>query len=233
MNARQQRFVLEYCIDLNATQAAIRAGFSERSAGTLGHELLKNADVAEAIAQRQEDVAIAAGITQESVLRLYYQIATADPAELCRVDTDCCRFCWGTGYAYHWTEAEYQAATEKAIEGGKTPPDGMGGFGFDPRRDPNPDCPECHGHGVEEVRISDTRKLKGSARRLFAGVKRTKNGIEVQMRDQDNALDKLARYIGLDVEKREISGSLGITTAKAEDLTDDQLAAIAKIAAND
>jgi phage terminase small subunit len=36
MNARQQRFVDEYLIDLNATQAAIRAGYGQRSAYSIG-----------------------------------------------------------------------------------------------------------------------------------------------------------------------------------------------------
>jgi phage terminase small subunit len=45
MNKRQRLFVNEYLVDFNATQAAIRAGYSERTAGQGGHELLKNPEV--------------------------------------------------------------------------------------------------------------------------------------------------------------------------------------------
>lgn len=49
MTERQSRFVEEYLIDLNATQAAIRAGYSEKSAYSQGERLLKNAEVRKAI----------------------------------------------------------------------------------------------------------------------------------------------------------------------------------------
>lgn len=229
INPKQARFVDEYLVDLNATQAATRAGYSAKTAFVQASKMLSNPKIQQAVAGRMADREQRTEITQDMVLKMYYQIATADPSEICRVDVDCCRFCWGEGNAYQWTESEYRSATEKAIDEGKDTPDGSGGFGFDPRREPNQDCPECHGHGVEEVRISDTRKLKGAARRLYAGVKRTKNGIEIQMRDQDGALAKLAQHVGLSIDKKEISGSLSINNVKAEDLTDDQLAAIAKI----
>lgn len=45
MNKRQRLFVTEYLKDFNATQAAIRAGYSQRTAGQGGHELLKNPHV--------------------------------------------------------------------------------------------------------------------------------------------------------------------------------------------
>ncbi len=49
LTARQERFVDEYLADLNATQAAIRAGYSARSAHVEGSRLLTNAKVAAAI----------------------------------------------------------------------------------------------------------------------------------------------------------------------------------------
>lgn len=49
MNARQKRFVTEYMIDMNATQAAIRAGYSEKTAYSSGQRLLKNVEVESAI----------------------------------------------------------------------------------------------------------------------------------------------------------------------------------------
>ena len=49
LTPKQQRFVDEYLIDLNATQAAIRAGYSEDTAGSIGHENLNKPEIAQAI----------------------------------------------------------------------------------------------------------------------------------------------------------------------------------------
>jgi len=49
LTPRQQQFVREYLLDLNATQAAIRAGYSEKTARSQGQRLLTNADIAAAI----------------------------------------------------------------------------------------------------------------------------------------------------------------------------------------
>ena len=53
MPLRQERFIAEYAIDLNATRAAIRAGYSPKTAGSQGQRLLKNVDIATAIAVAQ------------------------------------------------------------------------------------------------------------------------------------------------------------------------------------
>ena len=53
LTAKQERFVDEYLIDLNATQAAIRAGYSEKTAHSIGHELLGKPHIQEAIAARK------------------------------------------------------------------------------------------------------------------------------------------------------------------------------------
>lgn len=51
LTPKQQRFVAEYLIDLNATQAAIRAGYSEKTAKAIGSENLTKPDIAAAIAE--------------------------------------------------------------------------------------------------------------------------------------------------------------------------------------
>lgn len=56
LTAQQARFVKEYLADGNATQAAIRAGYSERSAHQLGSRLLAHAGVAAALAEQQAAV---------------------------------------------------------------------------------------------------------------------------------------------------------------------------------
>jgi len=55
LEPRQRRFVDEYLIDLNATQAAIRAGYSEKTAGSIGSENLTKPEIASAIQAKQAE----------------------------------------------------------------------------------------------------------------------------------------------------------------------------------
>lgn len=68
LNEKQGVFVDEYLKDLNATQAAIRAGYSANTAKMQGSRLMTNDDIAAAIAERMEKRAKRVGITQDSVL---------------------------------------------------------------------------------------------------------------------------------------------------------------------
>lgn len=65
---KQRRFVEEYLVDLNATQAAIRAGFSEKSASEQGYQLLHKTSVARAIAERQIERAERMAVSQDMVV---------------------------------------------------------------------------------------------------------------------------------------------------------------------
>ena len=68
LTPKQQRFVEEYLIDLNATQSAIRAGYSEKTANEQGSRLLANVSISEAIAEAQNKRAERTEITQDYVL---------------------------------------------------------------------------------------------------------------------------------------------------------------------
>lgn len=54
MTPKQERFCAEYLIDLNATQAAIRSGYSEKTAYSIGQRLLKNVEVQRYITELRE-----------------------------------------------------------------------------------------------------------------------------------------------------------------------------------
>lgn len=69
LNSKQQRFVEEYLIDLNATQAAIRSGYSPKTARAIGCENLAKPDIADAIAAAQEARSKRTLITADQVLR--------------------------------------------------------------------------------------------------------------------------------------------------------------------
>ena len=69
LTPKQQRFVEEYLIDLNATQAAIRAGYSEKTAKEIGSENLTKPNIAKAIAEAQEKLSNKAQVTVEMVVQ--------------------------------------------------------------------------------------------------------------------------------------------------------------------
>ena len=68
LTPKQAAFVQEYLIDLNATQAAIRAGYSESTAKEIGYENLTKPHIGEAIAKAQADRFERVEITQDYVL---------------------------------------------------------------------------------------------------------------------------------------------------------------------
>ena len=69
LTPRQAAFIREYLIDLNATQAAIRAGYSEKTAGRTAHENLKKPEIAQAIQEAQTERAERLELTQDDVLK--------------------------------------------------------------------------------------------------------------------------------------------------------------------
>lgn len=69
MTYKQQRFVEEYLLDLNATQAAIRAGYSEKTADRIGPELLGKTCVARAIQAAMEARSARTQIAQDDVVQ--------------------------------------------------------------------------------------------------------------------------------------------------------------------
>lgn len=68
MNAKQALFVAEYRKDLNATQAAIRAGYSAKTAASQGERLLRNAEIAAAVAEKTQQQLDRADLTADRVL---------------------------------------------------------------------------------------------------------------------------------------------------------------------
>lgn len=72
---KQERFCYEYCIDFNATKAAIRAGYSEDTAGSIGSENLKKPEIESRIKEMQENLAETAGISSLRVISEHAKIA--------------------------------------------------------------------------------------------------------------------------------------------------------------
>lgn len=75
LTAKMVKFCNEYLIDLNATQAALRAGYSEDSAGSIGSENLQKPEIQAFLQKRREEIAAAAEISPEWVIQRLIQIS--------------------------------------------------------------------------------------------------------------------------------------------------------------
>ncbi|EJD6506538.1 terminase small subunit [Providencia rettgeri] len=208
----QFRFVNEYLIDLNRTAAYKRAGgkCDGQNAYASASQIYRNIEVNQAIRDALAERERRTEITQDAVLKMWWDIATADVNELTEYRRLCCRHCWGFGFNYQWRDAiEFEDAVTEARAKKKKIPNDNGGYGYDNSLDPNPDCPRCSGFGIGRAHFHDTRDLTGAARRLFAGVKEGKFGVEVITRNQDDALKMVAQHLGMVKNKTEITGADG------------------------
>ncbi len=82
LTPKQERFVAEYMVDLNGTQAAIRAGYSEKTANEQASRLLANVKIADAVAKKQQKRAERTDINAAWLLNRLAEEATADAADL-------------------------------------------------------------------------------------------------------------------------------------------------------
>lgn len=204
----QALFAREWLRDLNGTQAYLRAkpGTTLHTAAVEASKLLRHPAVAAEVARVRKELEASITYDVATMLRREAEIAFADPRELVEYVVECCRHCHGIEHGYQRTEAEMQQArrnhalalaemkpAQRAAAGDFDP---QGGTGWDPRRPPHPDCPECFGRGVGRTIIHDTRNLSPAAQALYAGIKQTKDGLQVLMQDQAVARERIERHLG-------------------------------------
>lgn len=248
LTPKQDAFVLAYLETGNASEAYRRAYDTSRmlpaTVSNNAYKMLQTTAISERIRERREATVATATIDRAGVLALITEIATADPNELMQTQVRCCRHCWGVQHHKQWKNgAEYAIALASAMDGTaedmrnweknvalgmKVPqpeprpiPDDVGGFGFDVYASPNPECPVCLGEGHVMPVVKDTRKLKGAAKRLYAGFKQTKDGIEIKTRNQDAALALLAKEYGIakDAPAVQVTQQVGVNAQGAENVT--------------
>lgn len=83
---KRQRFVEEYMLDLNATRAAIRAGYSPKTAESQGSRLLSNAKIQEAVRNAQQSRQERTRVTADRTVREIARLAFVDPRRLVNED---------------------------------------------------------------------------------------------------------------------------------------------------
>lgn len=199
LTVKQQRFVDEYLVDCNATQAAIRAGYSKATANEQAGRLLVNVSVQAAISIARQEQQKRTQISADRVVTEAWHIATADARELVEVKIGCCRHCHGEGHKWQRTVAEMNYDVEQWVSSGNDLEafEHQGGIGYTPLKPPHPTCPECFGDGQSRVVLKDTRTLSPAALSLYAGAKHGKHGIEIQVHDKAAAMEKLFKHLGL------------------------------------
>jgi phage terminase small subunit len=216
MTPKQLKFARLVFEHGNATQAYKQSysvdNMKETTIGNAASELLQNPEIVAYLQEMKDDAAYVAQLNVAWILKRYMMIATADPNELIESRNVCCRYCHGIDHNYQWVDEKewideltavlaFNADIENLSSSKRPPfrpvPTSDGGFGFWGTNGPHSECPKCFGKGTLDIHVHDSRKLKGSAKLLYAGIKTTASGVEVKMRDQDGALAKLAEFMGL------------------------------------
>jgi phage terminase small subunit len=201
--------------EMNQERAACNAGFAPRRAGVTACLMMKDPRVQALIAERSKARIARVELTQDDVLLDLYNVATADPRALTEWHVGCCRYCHGVDFQYQCTPQEWRDNLAVYLKVNKElDPAGIafpvrGGVGYDARKPPREDCPECFGVGVGREVIKDTRTLSKAAATLFAGVKKSKHGVEIAMRSKDKAIELAARHTGIIKSSVEVTGKDG------------------------
>ena len=88
LTPKQMRFVDEWLIDFNGKQAAIRAGYSAKTAEVTAAKLLRNVKVQAEISRRQKDLQKRTEVSQDRVVKELARIAFVDASVVCVTDFD-------------------------------------------------------------------------------------------------------------------------------------------------
>lgn len=219
----QARFVAEYMSVLPRNQAdAYRRVFGEglTSAASCASIMMSYPQVKAAIAKWEAELCKDLRMDVEQYIRELVLVATADPRDLTERYIGSCRHCHGLGHQYQYTQNEFNLLLNAHIvrrsrdkDLGADPLglefDFKGGIGFNQRRAPHPECTECFGDGVGYEVFKDTRTLSAGAARLYAGVKKTRDGLEIKTRSPDKAIELLGNILGLVKKSTELTGPNG------------------------
>jgi len=237
---KHEAFCRQYLVDFNGTQAAIRAGYSRKTAYSIASALLKRPDIQDRLNVLKAETAARFEADADDVIRMWWETATADPNELVQHRIGACRYCHGYMHQHQWktdrefldAQAEYDARHPLAKEGEAErlrPSEEVnhGGYGYRHNAPPNRECPECAGEGIGYVVMLDTTTLSPQARLLYNGVKETRQGREMLMADRQRAIEHVARRLGLMKEQVEVEASSSFAILLQHILTSGSAAPIA------
>lgn len=218
LTTNQKRFVDEYCKDFNATQAAIRAGYSEKTAQQMGSENLSKPVISEAIKSRLDQLSLSA----EELTKKTADIARGNLADymttrmvehtprirvglqeiINQLEFDLIlqeEFCAEKGYTEEQYD-EFQANVVQPIQ------DKILRYSIELKHNPNATRvidgePEL----VPHTEVDMQKLLADKERGIIKSFKYGKNGLEVELYSADAAMDKLMRVRGMYKDKLDVT----------------------------
>jgi len=225
----RDRFVEEYCSNgFNATQAAIKAGYSKATAASQGQRLLKNVEISSQINQRLDELSLKA----EELIKLQTDIARGNLANYMTVrkiehtptvekhlsaiikDLEYQlllkeEFCAEKGY----TEEEY----DKFQESLEPIRDKILRYRIELRHNPMatrfvPGETEL----VDHIEVDMAKLIADKERGIIKSFKHGKNGLEVELYPADAAMDKLMRVRGMYKDNLKLEGEMNLNTTLHE-----------------
>lgn len=228
LDARQAKFVDLWLITYDGRQSYKDAGFAcknDNAASAGASRLLKKVKHHPYMLARQVELFARTADVQNQLIATYHAASFADPRELVEYVRSCCRHCYGIGFKWQFRPSEmerrrdqYEAAKAEAEEAGDEIGDfdELGGIGYDSRKPPNDDCPECDGRGEGRALFKDTSNLSPAALALYEGVKEGKDGTELKVASQKGYRDTLAKLFNMNVEP-----AVAVTLAVSDDVLND------------
>lgn len=173
---KQKRFVEEYLVDLNATQAAVRAGYSAKTAQEQSSRLLSNVMVQQAIREAQEARSQRTEITADRVLQELAKIGFADIRKAIR---------WGRTVAI---PVDYGDAVVNAMESTDHADNG--------------DPVKVH----TDIALIASDEIDDDTAAAISEIKQTKEGLAIKFHPKLEALGKIGQHLGMFKEKVELTG---------------------------
>ncbi|MDB5957511.1 terminase small subunit [Ramlibacter sp.] len=215
LTANEELFAQAYLANgLNATQAymAVHPKAKRGTATVEGSRTLAKTHVLRRVRELVAERSKKLEIDGEELLRHTHAVATADHRHLTQYRYFNCPYCRGLDHRRQRTLAQFEDDRRRhedeerkreahcVIADKAYVPDDFdeeGGPGFNECAAPVEDCPNCFGNGVGRTVIADTSKVPADAAILFAGVKETKDGVEVKFHDKLTAQSMLFKHKGL------------------------------------
>lgn len=184
MNEKHKRFSEEYITDLNATQAAIRSGYSQNRAGEIGYQLLQRKDIQEYISELRLEQQERAKIKVEDIVRQYLALGTYDIQDY-----------YETAYMIHYIQSDDTKGQRVKKKFGSE----LSAEQYDELRD------------KYKVYYSPVQRLKAfesmtkEQRVAIQGIKYDKSGNKIlQLSNKQAAMDSLAKHLGMFIDRKEI-----------------------------
>ena len=209
LTPQEELFIREYMVDFVAYKAAQRAGYQAKNLHHTAYQLLRKPLIKARIEEICSARAKRLGIDADTLMALWAEQIRFDANEIVQFRRVCCPFCYSEGGEPQQTPEEYFFEKAKWDKRRLANPDlpewpAVREKWWDKSLPPNPECRNCHGDGVGEMFIKDSRQLSPLARLMYCGVRPTSDGsLEVVMQSKEKAADNLAKALGLFREREE------------------------------